>query len=261
MKVDLFSIGKITIHSYGLLIAVGVILCLFIAMKRAGRLGLEPEKALDIGILCVVTGFVGAKLLFVLISIPEFVREPLKVLGSSGFVVYGGIVAGVIAAIIFCRVRHLPFFRYFDLLMPSVAFAQGFGRLGCFMAGCCYGKETQLPIGVVFPEGSFAPPGVPLLPTQLFSAAGDFAIAAVLFWFSRRAKHDGEVGALYLLLYGIGRFFVEFLRTNEQGGIGVFTTAQIFSIVFAAGSLLLFYRSRRAGLKGRRRNAVTEDTF
>lgn len=260
MRVDLFSIGKITIHSYGLLIAVGVILCIFIAMKRAPGLGLVSERALDIGILCVITGFLGAKLLFVLISLPEFVRDPISVLGSSGFVVYGGIVVGVIATIIFCRIRHLRFFRYFDLLLPSVAFAQGFGRLGCFMAGCCYGKETDLPIGVVFPEGSFAPPGVPLLPTQLFSAAGDFVIAAVLFWFSRRAKHDGDVGALYLLLYGIGRFCVEFLRTNEQGGIGVLTTAQLFSIAFVAGALILFYRNRHAGSGGQEQDAVTEET-
>lgn len=247
MKVDLFSIGKFTIHTYGVMIAIGIILCVILGTYRAKKLEMKSEPVLDISILCVVTGFLGAKLLFVLISLKQFLEDPLSVLGSSGFVVYGGIIVGVLAAMIYCRVKKLQFFQYFDLLAPSVSIAQAFGRLGCFFAGCCYGKETDLPIGVVFPENSFAPAGINLIPTQLISSAGDFAIMAVLILFSRKSKHTGDVGALYLMLYGIGRFFIEFLRTNEQGGIGYFTTAQLISIVFVIASLLLFWRNRRFG--------------
>ena len=185
MRVDLFSIGNFTIHSYGLLIAVGVILAVIMAMKRAGKKDLNSEVVLNMAIICVVFGFLGAKLLYVLENFRAFLEDPLSVIGSSGFVVYGGIFIGVAAIILYCRIKKYSFFRYFDLLMPSVALGQAFGRLGCFCAGCCYGRETDLAWGVVFPEGSFAPAGVPLIPTQLISSAGDFAIMIILLLFSR----------------------------------------------------------------------------
>lgn len=245
MKVDLFSIGKFTVHSYGVMIAIGVILCIVMGMKRAKGKGLRSEAVLDLGILCVLTGFLGAKLLFVLISFREFLEDPLSVLGSSGFVVYGGIIVGVIAAFLYCHIKKISFFAYFDLLAPSVSIAQAFGRLGCFLAGCCYGKPTDSAFGIVFPEGSFAPAGVRLIPTQLISSAGDFAIMIILLLFSRKSEKTGDMGALYLLLYGIGRFLVEMLRTNEQGGFLGLTTAQLISIVFMIVSILLFVRNRR----------------
>ena len=246
MRVDLFSIGKFTVHSYGLLIAVGVVLAVILAMRRAEKKDLSGEVALNMGIIAVIFGFLGAKILFVLESFEAFLEDPLSVLGSSGFVVYGGIIIGVVAIVLYCRIKRYSFFRYFDLLMPSVALGQAFGRLGCFCAGCCYGKETDLAWGVVFPEGSFAPAGVPLVPTQLISSAGDFAIMAILLVFSKKAKKVGDVGALYLLLYGIGRFSVEFLRQNEQGGFGPFTTAQLISFVAVAASVILFIRNRKS---------------
>ena len=218
MKVDLFSIGHFTVHTYGVMIAIGVILCVVMGYYRAKRMEMKAESVLD----------------------------PLSVLGSSGFVVYGGIIFGVVSALIYCKIKNIRFFEYFDLLAPSVALAQAFGRLGCFFAGCCYGKETSLPIGIVFPEGSFAPAGVPLLPTQLFSSAGDFVIAFVLVRMTGKMRHTGDVGALYLMLYGIGRFCVEFLRTNEQGGFIGLTTAQLISIVFMIISIVLFIRNKRA---------------
>ncbi|MCD8333692.1 MAG: prolipoprotein diacylglyceryl transferase [Clostridiales bacterium] len=248
MRVDLFSIGNFTVHTYGLMIAIGIILAVIIAMKRADKLELEGEEALNLAIICVVIGFLGAKILFVLENFREFLESPMSVLGSSGFVVYGGIVIGILAVFIYCRfIKKISFFRYTDLLFPSVALAQAFGRLGCFFAGCCYGKETDAWWGVVFPEGSFAPAGVALIPTQLISSAGDFAICIILLLYSRRAKKVGDVSAMYLLLYGIGRFCVEILRENTQGGVGNFTTAQMFSFVFVGAAILLFLRNRKSG--------------
>ncbi len=244
MRVDLFTIGNFTIHTYGLMIAVGIILAVIIAMHRADKLGLVGEEALNLAIICVVIGFLGAKLLFVLENFRSFLQNPLAILGSSGFVVYGGIVIGILAVFIYCRVKKLSFFRYTDLLFPSVVLAQAFGRIGCFFAGCCYCKETDAWWGVIFPEGSFAPAGVALIPTQLISSAGDFLICILLLLFSKRAKKVGDVSAMYLLLYGIGRFGVEYLRENTQGGIGMFTTAQIFSFVFVGISIILFIRNR-----------------
>ena len=146
----------------------------------------------------------------------------------------------MVSTLIYCKIKDIRFFTYFDLLAPSVALAQAFGRLGCFFAGCCYGKETSLPIGIVFPENSFAPAGVPLLPTQLFSSAGDFLIAFVLIRMTGKMRYHGDVGALYLMLYGIGRFIIEFFRNDYRGSIGVLSTSQIISIgVVAAG--VVFY--------------------
>ena len=249
MRVDLFSIGKFTVHTYGVMIAIGVILCVLMGYYRAKRMEMKAESVLDLAILCVVMGFLGAKGFFVILSWIQFLTDPLSVLGSSGFVVYGGIIFGVVSALIYCKIKGIRFFEYFDLLAPSVSLAQAFGRLGCFFAGCCYGKETSLPIGIVFPEGCFAPAGVPLLPTQLFSSAGDFVIAFLLIRMSGKMRHTGDVGALYLMLYGIGRFCVEFLRTNEQGGLLELTTAQLISIIFIVASIGLFIRNKKVSDK------------
>lgn len=127
--------------------------------------------------LPIIGGFLGAKILYVIVSFKDFLKDPLAVLGSEGFVVYGGIIAGVLAAWIYCKVKKLVFLEYFDLIMPEVALAQGFGRIGCFLAGCCYGRETTAAWGITFPADSMAPSGIKLIPTQLLSAAGDFLIA------------------------------------------------------------------------------------
>ncbi len=249
MHVDIFSIGRFTVHSYGLMIAIGVILAVILAIMRAKKKGLSGDEAFNVAIIVVVFGFVGAKILFVLENWQAFLAHPWSVLGSSGFVVYGGIVIGLFCVFVYCQwIRKIPFLRYVDLFFPSVALGQAFGRVGCFLAGCCYGKPTDAWWGVTFPEGSFAPAGIPLIPTQLISAIGDFVIFLVLFWFSnKRAKKVGDVAALYLILYGAGRFCIEFLRVNEQGGIGPFTTAQWFSLVFIPVGVILFVLNRKAG--------------
>lgn len=240
MKMDIITIGKLTIHGYGLMIAIGILCCVALAMYRAKRHGLNQEAILDIAIYGVVSGFIGAKLLFVIVEFDRFVEDPLKLLGSEGFVVYGGIIAGVLAAILYCKRKKLVFLQYFDLAAPSIAIAQGFGRIGCFLAGCCYGRETDCFLGVTFPEGGLAPSGVKLLPTQLFSSVGDFLIAGILLFYSGKSKKDGNVGAMYMVLYGAGRFLMEFLRSDERGGFGMFSTSQWISFVIVAGGLALF---------------------
>ncbi len=247
MRVDLFSIGRFTVHSYGLMIAIGVIVAVALAMRRAKTVALSADEMLNVAIVVVVFGFAGAKVLFVLENWRVFLAHPLSVLGSSGFVVYGGILIGLFCLFVYCRwIRKIPFLRYLDLVFPSVALGQAFGRVGCFLAGCCYGKPTDAWWGVTFTNTPYAPNGVALIPTQLIMSVGDFVIFLVLFFFSRKgAKKVGDVSALYLILYGTGRFFVEFLRVNEQGGIGPFTTAQCFSLVFVPAGILLLVLNRR----------------
>lgn len=242
MKNDLFSIGPLTVHSYGLMIALGILVCVFMGMYRARKYGYKDEAVLDIAIFGILSGFVGAKLLYVLVEFDSFLKNPMDVLGSEGFVVYGGIIVGALVGILYCRIKKLPCWEYFDLLAPSIAVAQGFGRIGCFLAGCCYGRPTDAFWGVTFPEGSFAPAGVPLIPTQLISSAGDFIITGILLVYSKHNKKAGNVGILYMLLYGFGRFLVECLRSDDRGTVGLLSTSQFISIGIILLAIILFFR-------------------
>lgn len=262
MKINLFKIGSFSVHGYGLMIAIGFILAIIIGCLRAKKMKMNDEAVIDLAIIAIVSGFLGAKLLYIITEFPEFLENPLSVIGSAGFVVYGGIISGVLCCMLYCRFKKLTFLEYFDLVMPEVALAQGFGRIGCFLAGCCYGRETTSSIGVVFPEGSMAPAGVKLIPTQLFSAAGDFLIAGILmviaykFSYSAVAARDedleqkhllkGDIGCIYMLLYGIGRFVIEFFRNDERGAVGFLSTSQFISLfIVAFGVTLLLYNRKK----------------
>lgn len=241
MKIDLFSIGPVTIHGYGLMIGIGVILCIILAGKRAKQNNLSEDAIIDIAIYGLIFGFLGAKLLFMLIEWRTLIKDPLSVIGSEGFVVYGGIIAGVIAAIVYCRIKGLKFLKYFDIASASIALAQGFGRIGCLLAGCCYGRETHSHFGIVFPEGAMAPAGVALIPTQIISSLGNFVIMTLLLIHYKHRKKDGDTGFVYMLLYGIGRFFVEFLRNDDRGAVGIFSTSQFISLFIVAIALIMLF--------------------
>lgn len=252
MKIELFHIGSFAVHGYGFMIGIGFLLALMVGCIRAKRLGLKDEAVIDIAILAGVCGFAGAKVLYVIIGFRDFLENPLEVLGSAGFVVYGGIIAGVLVSILYCRIKKLQFMEYFDLVMPEVALAQGFGRIGCFLAGCCYGRETDSHFGVVFPEGSMAPAGVRLIPTQLISAAGDFLIAGILIWIAHQFLYKnqklipGDIGCSYLLLYGVGRFVIEFFRNDYRGAVGFLSTSQFISVfIVALGATFMVYNRKR----------------
>ena len=134
---------------------------------------------------------------------------------------------------------------YFNLIIPEVALAQAFGRIGCFFAGCCYGKETHSHFGIAFPEHSLAPAGIPLVPTQLISSLGDFCIFLVLFKLYNDKKLRPQTAAWYLILYSIGRFMIEFLRGDvERGFIGILSTSQFISIFVCLVGILLLVRIR-----------------
>ena len=143
MKKDLFYIGRFGVHGYGLMIGIGFILALFLGEYRAKKKGMKEEAIIDLAIIAAVGGFLGAKILYIIVSFKEFLQNPLAVIGSEGFVVYGGIISGVLCCMLYCKVKKLKFLDYFDIVMPEVALAQAFGRIGCFLAGCCYGRPTD----------------------------------------------------------------------------------------------------------------------
>lgn len=247
MKNDLLTIGSITVHGYGLMIAIGVIAAYTMAEYRAKRKNLDHEKIFNLTIWCLVGGILGAKLLYYITEIKDIIANPSLLLDiGNGFVVYGGIIGGIFSGYLFCKRHQLNFFRYFDLTMPSIALAQGFGRLGCFLAGCCYGIETHSVFGIVFHESDYAPNGVRLVPTQLISSGLDFLNFLVLVLIARRVKADGQVAGYYLIFYSVGRFILEFFRGDlERGSVGVLSTSQFISIfLFAFGCILTIVRGR-----------------
>lgn len=211
MKNELFSIGPITIYGYGLMIAIGVLAAYFSATYRSKKYALDPDKVFYVTVWAVIGGFGGAKLLYLITQLPAILKDPSLLKDArNGFVVYGGIIGGILAAWLYCKVAKLKFMKYFDLVMPSVALAQGFGRIGCFLAGCCYGKETNSAFHIIFHDSAYAPNNVPLIPTQLISSGLDFLNCIFLMWFAGKKKGDGQVAGLYLVCYSVGRFVLEF---------------------------------------------------
>lgn len=242
---EILSIGPVTIHGYGLMIAIGIIAALTAGIHLAKRKGVNPDELYNLTFIAVIGGFMCAKILYCIVEWKTFIEDPLKTLGSDGFVVYGGIIGGTLLCGLYCRFKKLSFLKYFDIVLPSVAIAQGFGRIGCFLAGCCYGRETDSCIGITFHNSSYAPNDVSLIPTQLFSSAGCFLMAAVLFLYARKERTDGRTGALYLILYSIGRSVIEIFRNDFRGEIGVLSTSQFISIFILLAGIIMFMQPWR----------------
>lgn len=247
MKNELFSIGPVTIYGYGLMIAIGILAAYLVGEYRAKKAGLNPDYIFYFVIWCVLGGFLGSKLLYFITDIKNIIANPRVLLSlSEGWVVYGGIIGGIIAAIIYSRIKKIRFLAYFDLLIPSVALAQAFGRVGCLLAGCCYGQETDGPIGIMFHDSAYAPNGVNLIPTQPISSGLNFIHFLILIWFAKRKKADGQVGALYLILYSIGRFILEYYRGDLiRGSVGVLSTSQFISVFTVIAGIALFILAGR----------------
>lgn len=246
MKNELITIGPIVIHGYGLMIAIGILAAYLVTCFRAKKIGLDHERVSALAVWAVIGGIIGAKLLYLLTQIKEIIADPRILLNvADGFVIYGGIIGGVLAAFLYCKKAKLNPLKYFDLAIPSVALAQGFGRLGCLLAGCCYGKETTSPFGIIFHESAFAPNGILLVPTQLISSGLDFLNFFALILFARLEKTDGQVTGLYLIFYSVGRFILEYFRGDLiRGSVGTLSTSQFISIfMFAAGLVLVFAKA------------------
>lgn len=245
---DWFSIGPLTVHGYGVMIAVGILAASWLATKLCKEYKLDYENIDSFIIFVIVIGYVFSKLTYCLTVFDQFLSDPLSVLGSGGWVVYGGILGGLLAALIWCKWKKWKFMDYFQVLMPCVSLAQGFGRIGCFFAGCCGGAVTDAWYGIQFPATSLAwNTTQKIIPTQLLSSAGDFLIFAFLMYNLKKGKHPEDTGAWYLILYSVGRFLIEFLRGDLiRGGIGPFSTSQFISLfVVVLGAYMIWNRQRK----------------
>lgn len=253
---EILTIGPVTIHGYGLMIGLGVVAALLLGDYRAKKFGLNGDHIYGMTFSAVILGFLAARILFIITEWEGFLQNPMQYLSGAGFVVYGGIIGGALTIYGFCKNKKIDMLSYLDLMIPSVALAQGFGRIGCFLAGCCYGKETDSWLGVVFTDSDFAPNGVKVLPTQLFMAGGDILLMAVLLWYAAKRPLRGRTSALYLILYSIGRFAIEFLRNDDRGTVGMLSTSQFIAIfTFVVGLVGFFVVAPKLKQKGNENSA------
>lgn len=235
------KIGPITIHMYGVMIAIGFFMALIMTLRRGKKRDFDEDIIFGIFFCAVIGGPLGARLLYYIVELPAIIQNPSILWNfKNGYVVYGGIIGGILCSLIYCKIKKTAFIPYFDLAIPSVALAQGFGRLGCQFAGCCYGQETDGWCSVTFQNSNYAPNGIKLLPTQLVSSAGDFLICGILLLYAKKKPQNGRVAALYLLLYGIGRFIIEFFRNDYRGSVGPFSTSQIISFGIVAAGIVMY---------------------
>lgn len=234
-------IGPITVHMYGIMIAIGYMSALLISEKRAKKRGMDTDVLYGIFWCAIFGGALGSKILYYIVSIQDILKDPSILWNfQNGWVVYGGIIGGVLASMVYCRYKKVDFVSYLDLVLPAVAFAQGCGRIGCFFAGCCYGRETDSAFHIEYWQSDLAPNGVKLVPTQIYSSIGDFAIAFVLMAYAKREPKKGKVAAGYCILYSIGRFIIEIFRDDYRGALGFLSTSQIISIFILAFGIGMF---------------------
>jgi phosphatidylglycerol---prolipoprotein diacylglyceryl transferase len=252
-KIDLggWTIGPIPIRMYGLMIGLGFLVAVWLASRRAKKEGIDPERIMDMGVYLLLAAIIGSRLFYVLVNLQEFQRNWLDAFAiwKGGLVFYGGLIGAVAIGIWYVRKHDLPVWKTADIVAPYIALGHMFGRFGCFFAGCCYGAPCHTSVGITFSDThSLAPLDVPLYPTQLFEAGGEFANFLVLLAVYRFRKFDGQVFWLYPALYSILRFIVEFFRGDEARGVyfgGSISTSQLVSIGMFALSLFMLSRLGR----------------
>jgi phosphatidylglycerol:prolipoprotein diacylglycerol transferase len=248
------ELGPLTVYTYGVLLAAAYLLGLRFAMMRARARNLDPVRVLDLGIYIIIAALVGAKLLLLITDFQTFRANPAELLSlaRSGGVFYGGLIVAVVVALWYIHRVKLPLWITCDVFAPGIALGHVVGRFGCFFAGCCYGRPTTKPWGVVFTDPFAAanvgtPLGVHLHPTQLYEAGAELAILIGLLLMERKTKgFAGRTFWLYILLYAISRYIVEIYRGDERGTVGIFSTSQFISIVLAPLAIgMLVYLARK----------------
>ncbi|HWQ91428.1 MAG TPA: prolipoprotein diacylglyceryl transferase, partial [Clostridia bacterium] len=224
-----FQFGKLTVHWYGVMIALGFIAGLWTASRRAPRAGIHPERVFDLGPWLIGGAIVGARLLYVVMYWREdFAKDPFPevfMIQRGGLVYYGGLIGAVVTGIAYLRWKRISLWAMADVMAPSIALGHFFGRLGCLFNGCCYGSACSLPWAIHFPYGHNTYP-LGVHPTQVYEALLNLGFYAFLAWLFRRRKFDGQIFALYLIGYAFLRSFVELFRGDypaRQLVLGVLT--------------------------------------
>lgn len=257
MYPNLFHIGPLTIHSYGLMMALAFLAGIFVATRFADRQKLDRTVILDLVFYILLAALVGAKLLILIVDLDYYKQDWHRLLGlyQVGGVFYGGLVFAILITAWYIRKKRLDFWQTTDVLVMGLIVGQILGRMGCFLAGCCWGKEapSDFPLAVTFrnplaAEQVGTPLNIPLYPTQLMEAGLLLLIFLALLIFYKRRKFAGQQFSLYLILYSVARFWVEFYRGDPRGSVfnGALSTSQLISIfTFVAGIVIYAIRRRK----------------
>jgi len=250
----LFDFGSFTLYTYGVLLAAAYLLGLQLALTRARTRGLERQRVMDLGIWIIVSALAGAKLMLLVTDFHQYTESPRAILDlvRSAGVFYGGLIGAVAMAFVYMRRHHMPLWTTTDVFAPGIALGHAVGRLGCLMAGCCFGRPTTVPWAITFHNPAAAltsdtPLGVPLHPTQVYEAGSELVILGVLLWLETKNRaFPGRTFWTYMLLYAVSRFVIEFFRGDARGNVGIFSTSQLVSLVLAPLSvIMLVLLSRR----------------
>lgn len=251
----LFDLGPFSIYSYGVLLAAAYLGGLQFSLIRARQRGLDPARVMDLGIYIIISALVGAKLLLVIVDADHFLDNPRDILSlaRSGGVFYGGLILAVLVGYWYMWKHQMPTWRVADVIAPGIAFGHVVGRLGCFLAGCCYGHETDVPWAVTFTnplaqENVGTPLGIPLHPTQLYEAGAELLILGLLLALEHKGRtFHGRTFWAYMLVYGVSRFVIEMFRGDPRGMVfGNVSTSQFISLCIVPLSIvMLYWLSRR----------------
>ncbi len=254
MLPKLISIGSFFIPTYGVLVATGFLVALWITVRLAKRAHLPSEEVTNLAIYCALAGLAGAKLFMILFDFRDYWNNPrslftMATLQAAG-VYQGGLLLALVTAIYYMRKTHLPALETFDVFAPGIAVGHAIGRIGCFAAGCCWGRECNLPWAVTFTKPAAnelvgVPLNRPLHPTQLYESFAEAIIFAYLYRRIQKAHAPGEIFGQYLVLYSTVRFLVEFVRVHEQAThLGLSLTQWISLGTLAAGIWLIAVKRR-----------------
>ncbi|HTY08726.1 MAG TPA: prolipoprotein diacylglyceryl transferase [Candidatus Edwardsbacteria bacterium] len=242
MLPDILTIGPLTLHSYGLMLAIAFLAGTAVIQRLAKPRGMDADAILDFALVVMVAAIVGSRAFYVLSHLDDYRANYWSMLAvwEGGLTFYGGVLLAVPAAILFMRRRKLPLWPLADLVAPAFALGVGFGRLGCFLNGCCFGRPSTLPWAVRFPANSAAGAtlGCPVQPTQLYESLFGFALFALLLCLIRKKTFPGFMFCLFIALYAVWRFGLDFLRWYEPSqytALGL-TNNQWVSVLLLAGS-------------------------
>lgn len=249
----LFEIWGLKFHTYGVAMAAAFIVAIYLGSRRAPKDGVDPNLVIDAALWVFVGTLLGGRLAFIIEHLGEYRQYPLEALKiwKGGLVFYGGFFGAIILAGSFVWSKKVPLLKYYDLLAPYVGLGYAIHRAGgCFMAGCCYGKPTDLPWGVAFHDRRSLIPddlmGVSLHPAQLYEALNGLVLFFLLLFLRGRKKADGELTALFFLIFAVNRFIIEYFRGEKGRELwGSSTTVQVESIFLFALGLVIFLIVRR----------------
>lgn len=246
----LVDLGFATIHTYGVFIALAFVSALAWTWLEARRKGLDAKRIPDLAFAVFVGALVGARLLYVLLCLPHFLEHPLEILRfwEGGMVFSGGAVLGAYLGWREARKHHLPVMPWLDAVAPGLALGEAVGRLGCFSAGCCYGQLCAMPWAVTFtdPSSLAEPLNMPLHPTQIYHSLSGLLAFGILVALRDRLKRPGQLMGLFLILFCLARFFVEFFRADYRGELGPFSVTQLLYAGFLVLGLFLLLNKRSA---------------